>query len=47
MYGDKLVAYVDMLAEKLRKGKITEERFFMLANKLVEWERKANERGVK
>lgn len=47
MYAVTLVSYVDMLADKLRKGKISEEKFFRLANKLVAWEQAASERGIR
>lgn len=45
-YGDKLAGYVALLADKLRSGKITEERFLALTNTLVNWEIEAIRKGL-
>jgi hypothetical protein len=45
-YGEKLTEYVEVLADKLRSGKITEERFFQLAEKLTAWEIVAIRKGL-
>lgn len=45
-YGDTLEDYVNILAGRLRRGEITQEKFFALTTKLVEWENVAKQRGL-